>query len=116
MNFITRGTIEERVQRTLIAKQGFFNGLFAGDEDEFAFESTNASGFLDAMRGLIDETVRLPEAEPIATIPLDQPTIWHATVHLLEGVSALLASQPIPEDVRVKLREQLRILNEKCRD
>ncbi len=113
VNFIARGTIEERVQRTLIAKQGFFNGLFAGDEDEFAFESTNASGFLDAMRGLIDETVRLPEAEPIATVPLDQPTIWHAAVHLLEGVSALLAAQPIPEDIRIKLREQIRILSEK---
>ena len=115
INFVTRGTIEERVLRTLNSKQALFDGLFSGDDDDFAFEATNASGFLDAMRGLIDEQVRVPEPEPVpipSIAPSTGPTVWHAVTHLLEGVSALLAtSQPIPDDIREKLREVTRSLN-----
>jgi SNF2 family DNA or RNA helicase len=115
VNFVTRGTIEERVLRTLEKKQGFFNGLFAGDEDDFAFESTTTTGFLDAVRGLIDEQFRLPEPE---TAPTPQtpaaPSVWQATVQLLEGVAALLASQPVPDEFRGKLREAAKALSERC--
>ncbi|MBY0457493.1 MAG: DEAD/DEAH box helicase, partial [Gemmataceae bacterium] len=55
INFVTRGTIEEKVLRTVEAKQGLFAGLFAGDADEIPFEAINAGGVLDVMRELVDE-------------------------------------------------------------
>ncbi len=53
INFVTRGTIEEKVLRTIEAKQGLFAGLFAGDADEIPFEALNTGGFLDTMRELV---------------------------------------------------------------
>ena len=55
VNFLTRGTIEEKVLRTLGAKQGLFAGLFAGDADEISFEALKTSGFLDSMRTLVED-------------------------------------------------------------
>jgi SNF2 family DNA or RNA helicase len=116
INFVTRGTIEERVLKTLQVKQGFFNGLFAGDEDEFAFESTSVSGFLDAMRGLVEDEFRLPEAEPAIppTATSSAPSIWQAAIQLLDGVNILLAAQDIPVEVRAKLREAAQSLLNRC--
>ena len=107
VNFVTRGTIEERVLKTLSAKQGLFDGLFAGDEDDFAFESTGAARFLDAMRGLLDENLPLATEIPAsATAPL--PGVWSAATHLIDGLAALLAtSQPVPAEIREKLRDLL---------
>jgi SNF2 family DNA or RNA helicase len=108
INFVTRDSIEERVLRTLNAKMGLFNGLFAGGEDEFAFEATNASRFLDAMRGLLDESEVAAAAEtasPVAAAAPGEPAIWRTAVHLLEGLSALLeTNEPLPNDVREKVR------------
>jgi superfamily II DNA/RNA helicase len=124
VNFVTRGTIEERVLRTLEAKQGLFAGIFTGDEDEIAFAAVNTTGFLDSVRGLIGEPVRSPEPEvrsqkaepqpaPPPAVPAPAgPTVWHAAAHLLEGVSALLATgQSVPEDVRDRLRGIIRALD-----
>ncbi|HEY3788801.1 MAG TPA: DEAD/DEAH box helicase [Urbifossiella sp.] len=114
VNFVTRGTVEERVLRTLEAKQGLFNGLFAGDEDEIAFEATGASRFLETMRGLLDERMRPTEPEPVTMPDASRtPTVWQAAIHLLEGVSMMLSAQPAPEEIREKLREQIRALGEK---
>ncbi len=109
INFVTRGTIEERVLKTLSAKQGFFNGLFAGDEDDFAFESTGASRFLDAMRGLLDETLQAAAIEPPEPVSgASQPTVWNAANHMIDGLAALFATaQPVPADIREKLRDLL---------
>ena len=53
INFVTRGTIEEKVLRTVEAKQALFTGLFTGDADEIPFEAINTGGFLDTMRELV---------------------------------------------------------------
>ncbi len=59
INLVTRGTIEEKVMRTLEAKQGLFAGVFEGDADEIPFEAVSVSGFLDTMRELVsDEEAR----------------------------------------------------------
>ncbi|MDB5313645.1 MAG: rapA 2 [Gemmataceae bacterium] len=122
INFVTRGTIEERVLRTLEVKQGLFAGVFEGVEDEIPFEVVNTSGFLDAVRGLIGEQQppEIPSAIPpadatprVGDVPrptaVSGPTVWHAAAHLLEGVSILLATEmagrsPVPDDVRDRLR------------
>jgi SNF2 family DNA or RNA helicase len=54
VNFVTRGTIEEKVLRRLEAKQNLFAGIFAGDADEIPFEAISTGGFLDTMRDLVD--------------------------------------------------------------
>jgi superfamily II DNA/RNA helicase len=119
INFVTRGTIEERVLRTLEAKQGLFSGIFEGDEDEIPFEAVNTSGFLDAVRELIGERTRGPKPEAGEQKPeRDQkpppsesgsrpPELWAAVAHLLEGVSLLLRAgtrDPVPDDVRDRVR------------
>jgi len=114
INFVTRGTIEERVLVTLEAKQGFFNGLFAGDEDEFAFESTSVSGFLDAMRGLVDDEFRLPDAEPPCSTPTPSiSSVWQAASHLIDGLLLLCSTaDSIPAETRAKLRQLLKKVEE----
>ena len=64
VNLVTRGTIEERVLRTLEAKQNLFAGVFDGDEDEVAFAAVNQPKFLDAVRELVAE----PRPEPTAAV------------------------------------------------
>src|SRR5581483_6651391 len=114
INLVTRGTIEERVLRTLEAKQNLFSGVFEGGEDEIPFEAVKTAGFLDSVRELIGEREPAPAAPPAAAPPAvpaphtDAP-VWHAVAHLLEGVSLLLASgaadrPPVPDDVRERLR------------
>jgi superfamily II DNA/RNA helicase len=132
VNLVTRGTIEERVLRTLEAKQGLFTGIFEGDEDEIPFEAARSSGFLDTMRGLIGEEPRGQKSEDRGQKAEDRkqkaedrapdfcsPTsdLWTAAAHLLEGVSALMAaSQPIPDDVRCRLREVVQALGARLGD
>jgi hypothetical protein len=120
INLVTRGTIEERVLRTLEAKQGLFNGIFEGGEDEISFEALNTAGFLDTVRELIGEKEPGPVAPPVAassavSVPHTQGSTWHAVAHLLEGVSLLLETEvshrpPIPDDVRDRLRAALSAL------
>ncbi len=142
INFVTRGTIEEKVLRTLELKQGLFDGVFDGDEDEIPFAAVNTSGFLDTMRNLVGErpigptlpalagisgtaprTTSVAATSTLATAPAPSsaaaigPTVWHAATHLLEGVSALLAADPagsgaIPEDIRDRLRRVIQTISE----
>ena len=125
VNFVTRGTIEERVLRTLATKQGLFTGLFAGDADEIPFEAARASGFLDSMRALVNEGV---EARPLAervsepgqppasvvSVPAERGTtspnlMWQGVAQLLEAACATLANPAelmrITPEMRAKLRE-----------
>ena len=105
INFVTRGTIEERVLKSLAAKQGLFDGLFAGDEDEIAFETTGASRFLDAMRGLLDETHQPILEAPSAAASILPAGVWSAAGHLIDGLTALLeTTQPVPDEIRNRLK------------
>ena len=121
INFVTRGTIEEQVLRTLEAKQSLFAGLFAGDEDEIPFGAAASAGFLNGVRELIGEPVvegsqesgarsQEPVALPPVVIAAASPDIWQAAAQLLEGVCALAASAPPPDDVRERLRAAIRTL------
>ena len=123
VNFVTRGTIEERVLRTLEAKQSLFDGLFEGDADELAF--LGAPGFLTALRKLTgegetgdrgQETGGQEPVEPVrqAVSPVPSPLspvscplspdLWTAAVQLLEGVAALAAAGPVPDALRDRVR------------
>ncbi|HUR56008.1 MAG TPA: DEAD/DEAH box helicase, partial [Gemmataceae bacterium] len=128
VNFVTRGTIEEKVLRTIEAKQGLFDGLFTGDDDELPFAAVNTTGFLDAMRDVVGESgerrqesgVRSQETgtkSPVSSLspvpcPLSPASdLWAAAAQLLEGVCALLADTsrpPLAADTRERLRAVLR--------
>jgi SNF2 family DNA or RNA helicase len=108
INFVTRGTVEERVLKALALKQGLFNNLFEDGEDEFAFAATGAAPFLDTMRKLLDESLPL-EKEP-ASPSASPPGVWQATIQLLEGAAALLAAQPIPDELRQRLNDAAQTL------
>ena len=125
VNFVTRGTIEERVLQTLATKQGLFTGLFAGDADEIPFEAARASGFLDSMRALVNEGVETrPLAERVSepgqpsasvvSVPAERGTtspnlMWQGVAQLLEAACATLANPTelmrITPEMRAKLRE-----------
>ncbi|MFO0796976.1 MAG: DEAD/DEAH box helicase [Gemmataceae bacterium] len=114
VNFVTRGTIEERVLRTLEAKQNLFAGLFEGDADELAFAA--GPGFLGALRRLTgpDELPVAGGQRPVAEEPVAAPApdlatghsppataVWVAAAQLLE---ALAAAGPVPDAVRERVR------------
>lgn len=135
VNFVTRGTIEERVLRTLEAKQGLFAGVFEGVADEIPFEAVRTSSFLESMRALVNgesSGVREPTVETPASgsrpapaglgaseshalsLPshIPQNSMWHGIAQLLEAVCATL-SEPdgaaqIPPEVREKLHSTAR--------
>src|SRR6185436_15590370 len=52
INLVTRGTIEERVLRTLELKRSLFEGVFAEASDEVSFAALGQRAFLDKVREL----------------------------------------------------------------
>jgi superfamily II DNA or RNA helicase len=95
VNFVTQGTIEEKVQRTLAQKQNLFAGVFDGDEDELAFGAASRAGFLDAVRELIGEGRTPPSGQQ--TPSLAAPTeamlpVLQMTLTLLETAAPVLNS------------------------
>jgi SNF2 family DNA or RNA helicase len=52
---VTRGSIEERVLRTIEMKRALFTGVFDGVSDEVNFNSLARPAFLDSVRELIGE-------------------------------------------------------------
>ena len=130
VNFVTRGTIEEKVLRTLESKQGLFAGIFESDADEIPFGAVNTGGFLDTMRELVDEGTgdrgqgivergqgrEKPEpAGPFASSlsplpsPLSpHPTIWHGVAQFLETMCVTLADPTTVSQFPPEIREKLK--------
>ncbi|MBA4187209.1 MAG: helicase Snf2 [Planctomycetaceae bacterium] len=113
VNFVTRGTIEEKVLRTLSTKQALFAGVFEGDADEIPFGAVNSSGFLDSMRELVDPGAEgTPEITvpglPTATLPADV-TIWHGAAQFVEGMCVALSNPATLSQISPELREQLHV-------
>jgi superfamily II DNA/RNA helicase len=130
VNLVTRGTIEERVLRTLEAKQGLFAGVFEGDADEIPFEALKATGFLDSMRALASdapasgaESAAASRESPPAAAGTAGPArpaatvnpMWNGIAQLLEAACAALAephtAAQLPPEMREKLRSAARNLS-----
>ena len=116
INLVTRGTIEERVLRTIQQKAGLFNGLFEGDEDEITFVGVNQTKFLDVVREVIGEG----HAEVTRTVESIAPPSWgdselslvKAAVHTLEALVKLtsLERDRIPPDLLSRTATAARLL------
>jgi SNF2 family DNA or RNA helicase len=137
INLVTRGTIEEKVMRTVEAKRGLFAGLFAGDADEIPFEAVNTSGFLDTMRELVgaeaadrgqeagdrgqrteDRTQRAGTGSSLTPVqsPVAAVSVWQGLAQIVEGACAVLADPAargqLPPDVRERLRAAVRAVSD----
>ena len=118
VNLVTRGTIEEQVQRTLEAKQGLFAGVFDGDEDEIAFAAVHRAGFLDAVREMIGEAkperplAPQPVVVPVPEVPSTgegRVTLWQAGAQMVEALNQLFAADAGGvESLNPALRARLR--------
>jgi SNF2 family DNA or RNA helicase len=97
-NFVTRGTIEERVLRAVAQKRTLFEGVFAGTSDEVEFAALGNQGFLEVVRALIAE----PEAQPpppLPSLPLAAPepaqVLAEAAVRFLEALAAVMSAPTV---------------------
>jgi hypothetical protein len=118
VNLVTRGTIEEKVLRTLESKQSLFEGVFAGEADEIPFESAQKTGFLEIVRELVEESPELtPEVPKIlkqsicstasgSTVPTSS-AVWLGIAQLLEAASMALLDPKTFEQIPGELKEKL---------
>ncbi len=104
VNLVTRGTIEERVLRTLEQKQNLFAGVFDGEEDEIAFASVPAGGFLATVRELIGEGK--PEVVKVPVVAPDWPVL-ESTVELLESLVRWCQRPDVKERLTPELRGRM---------
>ncbi len=116
VNFVTRGTIEERVLRTVGAKQAMFHGVFSGDEDEIAFDGTGGGGsrFLVALRDLVEDAPPTevapptpqsarPAQTPTTASPAESGVPGEALLELLQAAEKLLRTVPLSPATRSEL-------------
>lgn len=128
VHLVTRGSIEERVLKTLEAKKSLFTGIFEGDSDEISFQAMGQQAFLDSVRELIAEevpatavTFAAPATAPVTEVPAPPPVtpspptlavadpavMWSASVQLLEALVQWIEIQPqLPADDRLRQRAQ----------
>ncbi len=104
VNLVTRGTVEERVLRTLDQKQNLFAGVFDGEEDEIAFAAVPTGGFLATVRDLIGEAK--PEAPKAPVLPAEWPVL-ESTVELLESLVKWCRRPDVQERLTPELRGRL---------
>jgi SNF2 family DNA or RNA helicase len=94
INLVTRGTIEERVLKTLEWKRSLFAGVFAGTADEVSFEALGQRAFLDTVRTLIGEEVPPPAPTPREGPPAadGRDALARAGVQFLEALANLCSA------------------------
>jgi SNF2 family DNA or RNA helicase len=100
VNFVTRGTVEERVLRTLDSKRDLFAGIFESDSEEMAFSAVNQTAVLSGVRQLLD-------GEADGAVPTTGPAdtaLLEAVVRTLEAAVEGLTAQPIPEILNERVR------------
>ena len=90
IHLVTRGSIEERVLKTLDRKRSLFAGVFDGESDEVSFEALGQQQFLQTVRELIDAPAEEPLA-PAAPPPTDaNAKLLAAGVQFLEALAEVL--------------------------
>ena len=117
VNFVTRGSIEERVLKAIEMKRSLFAGVFDGDSDEVNFQALGRQAFLDSVRELIgEERVAPPPPAPATPEPAPVPpagdarqALLLAGVQFLEALAAVLreGETPLPPEVAERTRAAL---------
>ena len=105
VNLVTRGTIEERVLRTLEAKQNLFAGVFDGEESDIAFTHVNQGVMADAVRDLLGEPRLAPAVPAAADSDPARAALWRAGAEMIDALNALLtAGGHAPSDPALRTR------------
>jgi hypothetical protein len=122
INLVTRGTIEEKVLRTLEAKQNLFDGVFEGDQDELSFGAAQRSVFLETMRELVSEDSpqeksaadRIDLPQKVCEIESDFASekripagMWQGIAQLLEAANTALNEPGAPGQLSGELLARL---------
>ena len=111
INFVTRGSIEERVLKAIASKRALFAGVFDGDSDEVNFAALGQPSFLDGVRELIGEEK--------AVVAVEQPTLPAATangdlftavVQMLEALAAWEGTLPWTRGLKERANSALHAL------
>ena len=114
LHFVTRGTIEENVLKTLARKQALFSGLFDGESDEIAFAAGPASAFIDAVRSVISAPKELGVEEFHPDLSPTEPV--ESALNLLQSLSSWLVSQTARRNFTVEERRIFQKLSERLRE
>lgn len=93
IHFVTRGSIEERVLKTIEMKRSLFAGVFDGESDEVSFEALGQQQFLQTVRELIGETEGPPAVQVAAPPPDPNLRLLAAGVQFLEALADVLAQR-----------------------
>ncbi|MCU0704920.1 MAG: DEAD/DEAH box helicase [Fimbriiglobus sp.] len=108
INLVTRGTVEEKVLKTLEQKKGLFDGVFDGEEDEIAFSAVNPGGFLNTVRELIGEAkAEVLPAGVVETPPSIADTglsLVEPTLTMFEALAVWLATAPLTDEQRERVK------------
>ena len=113
INFVTRASIEERVQKAIETKRTIFAGVFDGDTDEVNFAALGQPTFMESVLEVIGgektapiATTRMPEAVP-------KPDWLEAGVRFLEALATLEVDLPWTDELRQRAGAAIRRLLER---
>jgi SNF2 family DNA or RNA helicase len=99
INFVTRGTIEERVLKSIEAKQSLFGSVFDGDSDSVDFAALGSRQFLTGISDVIGVERPAPEPEPAARA-ISATGLLEANVRMLEALAAWDESVNWPPELK----------------
>jgi superfamily II DNA or RNA helicase len=88
-NLVTRGTIEERVLKTLELKQSLFDGVFEGTSDEVDFAALGQQTFLETVRQLVVAEEARPEAVTEPATDAQRQELVEKGMQFLEALASL---------------------------
>jgi SNF2 family DNA or RNA helicase len=111
VHFVTRDSIEARVQRVIEQKRALFAGLFDGDTDEINFAALGQPAFLDTVRELLDDGGRVGSTSDRSPEEA-RANLFTASVQFLEALAATLAVEKpaVPSDLRQRGISALRAI------
>lgn len=110
IHFVTRGTIEERIQKILSEKLELFAGLFEGESDEFLFQSVADTSLLDGIRELVgDEAPSRKKTSPAEkTAPYPVEKILDSLTELAESLNQWPNEWQLDQPKRLRLEVALK--------
>lgn len=113
INFVTRGTIEERVMQAIEAKRLLFGSVFDGESDSVNFRALGTPSFLDGVREVLDVEKSTSSGEPEAPARVDGVGLLETNVRMLEALAAWDQEVSWPKELQERAASALKKLLER---
>jgi SNF2 family DNA or RNA helicase len=113
INFVTRGSIEERVLQAIESKRSLFGSVFDGESDSVDFSALGTPSFLDGVREVVgvERPAPLPLPEPEAQDKVAAGVgLLEANVRMLEALAGWDEHADWTPDLRDRASRALRRL------